>query len=205
MHSRILFLTAASLVPLLAAAQVRQGSPGRLSLVIVQGEGALNNLKQRTSREVIVQVEDENRKPVAGAAVMFLLPNGGPGGSFVGGATTAALVTDSNGQAVMPPLTPNQLQGRFQIRVTASYQGRQASAVVNQSNVSGAGTAAKPVSTHKGISGKAIGIIAGVAAAGAVGAAVALRGGGNSSPATPAVTPSGSVTGPTGATLGPPR
>ena len=32
---------------------------------IVEGEGAINNIRLRTAREPIVQVEDENRKPVA--------------------------------------------------------------------------------------------------------------------------------------------
>jgi hypothetical protein len=182
----------------------------RLSLIVVEGEGAVNNVKQRTSRATIVQVEDENHRPVAGAAVIFLLPNDGPGGSFVGGAKTAALVTDSNGQAVMPRMQPNQLTGSFQIRVNASYQGMQAAITITQSNGEGAAGSsstppAKPAS-HTGISGKAIGIIVAVAAAGAVGAAVALRGGGSSQPGTPPATAaSGSVTGPTGAALGPPH
>ena len=40
-----------------------------LNIVIVEGEGTLNNVKQRVNRDPIVQVEDENHKPVAGAAV----------------------------------------------------------------------------------------------------------------------------------------
>ena len=35
---------------------------------VVEGDGAINNIRQRTAREPIVQVEDENHKPVAGAA-----------------------------------------------------------------------------------------------------------------------------------------
>lgn len=46
-----------------------------LNLVIVEGEGAINNIRQRTARDPIVRVEDENHKPVAGAAVVFLLPS----------------------------------------------------------------------------------------------------------------------------------
>jgi hypothetical protein len=36
-----------------------------LNLVIVEGDGVINNIRQRTAREPIVQVEDENHKPVA--------------------------------------------------------------------------------------------------------------------------------------------
>ena len=41
---------------------------------------------QRTARETIVQVENENRKPVAGAVVVFRLPSQGAGGTFANGA-----------------------------------------------------------------------------------------------------------------------
>lgn len=49
-----------------------------LNLVVLEGEGATNNIRQRTAREPIVQVEDENHKPVAGAIVVFTLPSNGP-------------------------------------------------------------------------------------------------------------------------------
>ena len=38
-----------------------------LNLVVVEGEGQINNIKQRSAREPVVQVQDENHKPVAGA------------------------------------------------------------------------------------------------------------------------------------------
>ena len=43
----------------------------------------------------MVQVTDENRKPVAGAAVVFLLPNQGAGGTFANGARSLTTLTDS--------------------------------------------------------------------------------------------------------------
>ena len=47
-------------------------APTGLSITIVEGEGAINNIRQRVNREPIVQVEDQNHKPVAGAVVVFL-------------------------------------------------------------------------------------------------------------------------------------
>ena len=64
-----------------AAPQAPAPAPAKLNIVIVEGEGAINNIRQRTAREPIVQVEDENHRPVAGAAVLFLLPENGPGGA----------------------------------------------------------------------------------------------------------------------------
>lgn len=109
-------------IPLLAmllAATARElpgAPPLKLTLVVVEGEGAINNIKRRTSREAIVQVEDENRKPVAGAAVAFLLPADGPGGTFTGGAKSASIVTDSAGRAAMPHLQVNSNPGILQHR-----------------------------------------------------------------------------------------
>jgi len=178
----------------------------RLSIVIVEGDGAINNIKQRTSRETIVEVQDENHKPVAGAAVVFLLPGDGPGGAFAGGAKSATLTTDSAGRASMPRLQPNQSTGNFQIRVNASSQGRTASVAISQSNVAGA-AAAGAGGAGAGISGKTIAIIVAVAAAGAVGAAVGLKGGksSSSSPQTPPTPPTGTISAGSGAALGPPQ
>ena len=42
-------------------------SPRELAMEVqlcVEGDGAINNIRQRTAREPIVQVEDENHKPV---------------------------------------------------------------------------------------------------------------------------------------------
>ncbi len=144
----------------------------QLNIVIVESEGAINNIRQRTARESIVQVEDENHKPVAGAAVTFLLPDSGPGGAF-NGAKTVTMMTDSQGRAVARGFRPNNVQGKFQIRVTASFQNLTASAVINQANFLPAAAAAGGLGAGKII---AILAIAGAAAAG--GAVAATRGGG---------------------------
>src|SRR3954447_23652775 len=130
-------LKLAVLLSLLVMAFAQTPEAPRLNIVIVEGDGAINNIKQRTSRETIVQVEDENHKPIAGAAVVFLLPGDGPGGAFADGSRSATLMTNSQGQAVLPRMQPNQLAGKFQIRVNASFQGRQGSTTIAQSNVAG--------------------------------------------------------------------
>src|SRR5271156_139205 len=109
-------------IPATSVVEAQDAAP-KLNIVIVEGDGAINNIRQRTAREPIVQVEDENHKPIAGAAVLFALPSNGAGGTFAGGAHTLTTVTDSKGQAVAHGLRPNHTAGRFQIRVQTSYQG----------------------------------------------------------------------------------
>jgi hypothetical protein len=151
-------------------------APGKLHIVIVEGEGAINNVRQRVAREPIVQVEDENRKPIAGAAVTFLLPQQGAGATFANGARSATLLTDNNGQAVARGLRPNNVNGQYEIRVNASHQGRTASATITQTNALVAGAAA---AAGAGISAKLLTIIAVAAAATAGGVVAATRGDSN--------------------------
>jgi hypothetical protein len=184
---------------LAATAQVLPGAPPlKLNVVVVEGEGAINNIKRRTSRETVVQVEDENHKPVAGAAVAFLLPADGPGGTFIDGAKSASIVTDNAGRAAMPHLQVNSTPGSYSIGIYASHAGLASSAIISQSSFAGAVTS---VSTT-GI----IAIVAGVAAAGGVALAVVSKGkSNNSSPSQPSVTPTGSVSTGGGPVFGPPH
>jgi hypothetical protein len=175
-------------------------APQKLNIVIVEGEGAINNVRQRVAREPIVQVQDENHKPVAGAAVTFLLPNQGAGAVFADGSRSFTTVTDGNGQAVARGIKPNNVNGQYQIRVNASYQGQTANAVVNQAN---AITAAGAAGASAGISTKLIAIIAIAGAAVAGGVVAATRGGGGATPGT--VTPAGTVLTPGTPTVGAPR
>jgi hypothetical protein len=155
----------------------------KLTIVIVEGDGAINNIRQRTAREPIVQVEDENHKPIAGAAVVFTLPGQGAGGTFAGGAHSLSVVTDSQGRAVAHGFHPNNVQGQYQIHVTASNSGQTANADIGQTNTLAAGAATTAAAS--GISGKLIAVIVIVAAAAAAGGAYAAThsGGGNSTAA----------------------
>lgn len=163
---------------LLTAGLMAQGP--QLNLVIVEGEGAINNVRQRTAREPIVEVQDDNHRPVAGAVVVFSLPSQGAGGEFSGGVHSLTVVTDDQGRAVARGFRPNGLQGQYQIRVNASYNGRTGNTVINQSNVA-AGAGAAAGAGH----GKLIALLAVAGAAAAAGALYATHsGGGNSNSAT---------------------
>src|SRR5436309_9346525 len=164
------------LIPVLPA----QAPPVSLQITILEGEDAMNNIRQRTARERIVQVEDENHKPVAGAAVVFLLPNQGASGVFANGSRTLTVMTDNQGRAVAHGFHPNGVQGKLQMRVSASYQGKTANTTITQTNAVAATAGA---AAGAGISAKLIAIIAIAGAAVAGGVVAATRHSGSSTPA----------------------
>jgi len=121
-------------VLLLSALLALEGAPSKLKIVVLEGQGAVNNLRQRTAREPVVEIRDENDRPVAGASVTFILPESGPSGVFPNGSRIVTTVSDEKGQAAGLGLRPNRVAGDFEIRVTASHQGRAASASISQTN-----------------------------------------------------------------------
>lgn len=173
--------------------------PSKLNIVVIEGEGAINNVRQRVTREPIVQVEDENRKPVAGAAVVFTLPGSGASGTFADGSRILTVFTDESGRATMRGMQTNNVAGRMEVRVNASFRGVQASTTITNTTAAVAAGAGAAVA-----SGKLIAILAAVGGAAAAGIAVAAtrNGGGNGSPTAP---PTPTVISPGNPSVGPPR
>ena len=170
--------------PSVAAAQEQQAAQPRFKINVIRGEGAQNRVtKGRATSQAVVEVRDENDRPVAGAIVTFALPNTGPGGTFTSGGLTTTVTTNQAGQATAT-FTPNSVAGSYNINVSAAVQGQTVTTSIAQTNLAMAAAAG-------GISGATVGIIVAAVAAAAVGGAMALRGGGggNSSPAPAAVTP----------------
>jgi hypothetical protein len=173
------FLLVCNLTGVSALAQNAPAAvPMMLNIVIVEGDGAINNVRQRVNREQIVQVEDENHRPVAGAAVVFFLPNQGPGGTYPGGSSSFTTTTDSQGRAVSRGIQFNNLAGTMQIRVTASYRGLTTTSVITQTNVLGAAVVGLSLTAKILI---ALAVAGGGAAAGVT---LANRGSSSSTPAT---------------------
>ena len=151
----------------------------KLNIVIVEGEGAVNNIRQRVASEPIVQVEDENRKPIGGAIITFSLPNQGAGGVFANGSHSLTVTTDNAGRAVARGIQLNKVNGKYEIRVTASHNGQTASATITQMSQ----FAAAPAVSAKTIT--LVGIVAAVAA----GIAIGVTRGGNTPTSPPAISP----------------
>ena len=70
----------------------------------------------------VVEVRDQDRHPVAGLSVTFAAPSSGPHVTFANGSSTYSTVTDTNGRATVPTMTPVG-QGEFKINVSADLSG----------------------------------------------------------------------------------
>ncbi len=148
-----------------AAAQPGAGAPqpsGELKIVVLDGEGARNNIRSQSATSPVIEVRDQADKPVAGAEVVFQLPASGPGGVFYGWMRTQTVRTDERGRAMAAGFTPNENEGRFQIRVLASADGKKGSAVINQINYRG-GNAERAGQRQWWKYAVAVGVVGGIA------------------------------------------
>jgi hypothetical protein len=147
----------------------------------VEGDGAINSIQLHRAHDPVVRVLGPGGEPLPGATVTFLLPATGASGTFIDSGLSLTVQTDNQGRAVGRGLRPNGVEGRFQIRVTASWRNSGAAAIIAQTN---AGAATKSGHTKWIV---IAGVVAGVAAAGGV----AATHGGHST--TAAAVPSGSI------------
>jgi hypothetical protein len=115
---------------------------------------------------LVVRIEDDDHRPVAGASVVFALPVNGATGAFVNGSTNLTVITDASGAAVAHGLRTSQTPGKLEIYVTASYRGLRAKALITQfiEGAPGAPARQPEVRSHSG--GKWKWVVLGVVAAG---------------------------------------
>ncbi len=109
---------------------------------MLEGEGAVNIIQQKTAVRPLVEVRDRNNLPVAGATVTFSIGGGGSGAVFAGGAQTLTVTTNAVGQAAASGLNAIS-SGALQIQVQAAYQGQLATAAISQTNFATAAAAAQ--------------------------------------------------------------
>lgn len=113
--------------------------PHSLYISILDGEGALNDIRERTAREPIVQIQDENHKPVAGALVLFSVDSPSSGSPFAtfAGAQNVSVETDANGTATGKGFQIGSRRGQFTVHVRASKGQTVAEASFVETNVAG--------------------------------------------------------------------
>ena len=174
---------------------------GKISIQVVEGQNAINNISRNSAYEPVVEVQDSSTRPVQGASVSFVLPSIGPGGLFPDGSRTLMVQTDASGRAVARGLRPNNQVGQFEIRAVASFRGESATVTITQTNAAPVVTGSK--------SAKKWAILLAIVGGGAAAAVAATAGGGGggggaSSPPAAGDVPSGTIT-PGTPGFGPPR
>ena len=174
---------------------------GKISIQVVEGQNAINNISRNSAYEPVVEVQDSSKRPVQGASVSFVLPSIGPGGLFPDGSRTLMVQTDASGRAVARGLRPNNQVGQFEIRAVASFRGESATVTITQTNAAPVVTGSK--------SAKKWAILLAIVGGGAAAAVAATAGGGGggggaSSPPAAGDVPSGTIT-PGTPGFGPPR
>ena len=138
-------VTLVAMVVVLAQLTVAQQSSD-LKIVVLEGEGGVNIVRQKTAVVPLVEVRDRNDQPVAGAVVRFAISNGRASFS---GARTLTVTTNAAGRAAATGLTPTG-SGALQISASAAYQGQTTAIAIAQTNVTTAAQAAAATSGSGG-------------------------------------------------------
>ena len=166
--------TGSRLLPLFATSSRQTGQAAQLKIVVIDGEGAVNIIRQKTGVPPVVEVRDRNDLPVSGALVTFTI-GGGQNATFGGTLQTLTVTTNAAGRAAAAGLTPTST-GVVQINVAAAFQGQTAAATIAQTNFVTAAQAAQAAGASAGGGGGLSGgAIAGIGAAVAGGAVVAVK------------------------------
>lgn len=161
-----------------------------LKLLVLAGNGEMNDLERRVMASLVVQVLDQNDRPVEGADVVFRFPLNGPGATFTGGKTSQTARTNGTGEVAAVNWMANGEVGTFEVHVTATYGNEIGETTLKMSNVTRIVEGAKKSSKQShwySPTWVKIAIIGGVAGA-VAGIVLATRGGGHSTGGTVPVT-----------------
>ncbi len=167
-----------------------------LRIRVLAGSGEANDLERLVMAPIVVQVVDQNERPVEGAEVVFRFPADPPGAVFTGGKASETVRTNGDGQAAATNWMATNQTGTFEVHVTATYANQQGETTFSMSNsrhVVQEGTRAKKVTwwSHTWVK---VAVIGGAAAL-VAGIVLATRGGGASSGSTITIIPGGPTVG----------
>jgi hypothetical protein len=165
-----------------------------LNIRVLAGTGEQNDLERRVMAPLVVQVVDQNERPMDGAEVVFRFPLDGPSAAFPNGKTSVTVRTNSTGQASAINWMANGQVGTFQVHVNASYGNQVGETIVPMANVTRVVAEARngvPIKheslwSHRWFK---IAVIGGAAAALGIGVYLATRGGSKGSGSTVTINP----------------
>ena len=151
-----------------------------LRVIPLAGNGEANDLERHVMAPLVVQVLDQNSRPVEGADVVFRFPVAGPTATFPGQKNSQTTRTNADGQAAAVGWNATGGVGAFRVQVTATRGNEQGQTSITMTNVTRILNEGKVKNKHWWSSkwGK-IGIIAGTAAVVAVVVLTTRNGGGS--------------------------
>lgn len=167
----------------------------RMTIAVVEGEGTMNNVREKKPVNVVAIVRDGNRRPMPGVPVTFTVPTEGASATFADGGRTVTVQSDSDGYAGARDIRPNTVAGPYRIDVEARHNDETATATITQFNMS--------IESRRGGSGKWVALAA-VLGGAAAGGAIAVTRNGASRTTAAAPPPAIGIT-PGAATVGPPK
>jgi hypothetical protein len=88
-----------------------------LKVISLAGNHAMNDLERRVMTPLVIQVLDQNSRPVEGAQVVFRFPLSGPGAEFANQQTAQTVRTNADGQASAVGWMA-RAAGTFQVHIT---------------------------------------------------------------------------------------
>lgn len=157
-----------------------------LKVRVLAGDGEMNDLERRVMAPLVVQVVDQNERPMEGAQVVFRFPLNGPGAAFAGGKTSLTVLTNGVGQAAAINWMANGQTGSFQVHVNATYGNQVGEATLTMTNVTRIENVSKNLAGAKKKEGLwshrwfKVAVIGGAALAIGLGVYLGTRGGGKS-------------------------
>jgi len=92
-----------------------------LKLVVLAGNGEVNDIQKRLPGLIVVEVRDADDRIVEGADVVFRFPPSGPSAYFPGPKLTQTKRTNAQGQASPDGWLPNSQAGKVRVKASATY------------------------------------------------------------------------------------
>jgi|SRR5579863_1182317 hypothetical protein len=152
-----------------------------LRVIPLAGNGEFNDLQRLIMSPLVIQVLDQDGRPVEGAQVVFDFPVQGPTATFGNKQTSLTTRTDADGQAAATGWVANTV-GTFQVKVTATRGNETGQTLISMTNATKIVEPKKDKAKHWWSSKRAkIAIVAVAAAAVAVTVVLLERGNGTTS------------------------
>jgi hypothetical protein len=105
-----------------------------LKVLSLSGKNVLNDLERRVMAPLVVQVLDQNSRPVEGAQVVFRFPLKEPTAEFSNHQSAQTVQTNADGQAAAVGWMARGV-GTFPVRITVSRANELGEATISMTNV----------------------------------------------------------------------